>query len=132
MRRAMDLIHYVVKDGVLDSGGGLDDSGGDDGEDWDASKTVIAAMRHFESTAEMTRLTLLTPATRETLSNAVDTIVERTQDFTDSAYTSHEHRENILLLCDRVKVEHNQLMRLGVSLVCEIKNTNIRYCNIIQ
>lgn len=35
MRRAMDLIHYVVKDGVLDSGGG-----GDQNEDWDAGKTV--------------------------------------------------------------------------------------------
>ncbi|XP_046661153.1 alpha-catulin isoform X2 [Homalodisca vitripennis] len=115
MRRAMDLIHYVVKDGVLDGGGGMD-SGGDTEEDWDAGKTVVAAIRHYESTCEMTRLTLLTPATRETLSSSVDTIVERTQDFTDSAYTSHEHRENILLLCDRVRMELNQLLRVGVSL----------------
>ncbi|XP_054277543.1 alpha-catulin isoform X2 [Macrosteles quadrilineatus] len=113
MRRAMDLIHYVVKDGVLDGGEGLGD---ESEEDWDGGKTVTSAMRHFESTAEMTRLTLLTPATKEMLSSAVDTIVERTQDFTDSAYTSHEHRENILLLCDRVKMELQQLLRLGDTL----------------
>lgn len=70
-----------------------------------------------DNAAEMTRLTLLTPATREMLSQAVDTIIERTQDFTDSAYTSHEHRENILLLCDRVKMELEQLLRVGVNLV---------------
>lgn len=122
MRRAMDLIHYVVKDGVCDGGGG--GGGGDDeGEDWDAGKTVSAALRHFESIVEMTRLTLLTPASKESLSAALDTIVERTQDFTDSAYTSHEHRENILLLCDRVKLELNQLLRVGVSLV----STNIQF-----
>lgn len=49
MRRAMDLIHYVVKDGVMDGGGGGLDSGG---EEWDAGKTVLSAIRHFESTGE--------------------------------------------------------------------------------
>ena len=31
----------------------------------------------------------------------LENIVERTQDFTDSAYTSHDHRQGILLLSDR-------------------------------
>ncbi|XP_022186503.2 alpha-catulin isoform X2 [Nilaparvata lugens] len=115
MRRAMDLIHFVVKDGVCDGGGG---GGGGGGvvEDWDAGRTVGAAVRHLESLVDMTRMTLLTPTTKESLSAALDTIVERTQDFTDSAYTSHEHRENILMLCDRVKLQLNQLLRVGVSL----------------
>lgn len=65
----------------------------------------------------MTRLTLIGPDCKERLTAALDTIVERTQDFTDSAYTSHEHRENILLLCDRIKLELNQLLRAGISLV---------------
>ncbi|GIY53777.1 alpha-catulin [Caerostris extrusa] len=36
--------------------------------------------------------------------------------LTDSAYTSHEHRERILLLCDRLKMELHQLLRVGVQL----------------
>ena len=47
----------------------------------------------------------------------LDTIVERTQDFTDSAYTSHDHRQSIILLSDRARLEMTQLCRLpGVSL----------------
>lgn len=62
-------------------------------------------------------MTLMLPECRETLTSTIDTVVERTQDFTDSAYTSHEHRENILLLCDRVKLELNSLLRVGNSMV---------------
>lgn len=65
----------------------------------------------------MTRMTLVGPSYRGKLTGALDTIVERTQDFTDSAYTSHEHRENILLLSDRTKLELNQLLRIGISMV---------------
>ncbi|XP_014245074.1 alpha-catulin isoform X5 [Cimex lectularius] len=107
MRRAMDLIHFVVKDGVFE---------GEITEDWDAGKTVLSAIRQFENLVEMTRLTYVTIQTKESLSSAIDTIIERTQDFTDSAYTSHEHRENILLLCDRVRIQLSTLLRVGVSL----------------
>lgn len=85
-------------------------------EDWDSS-TVCSALKHFERLVETTRMTLLGPGCRETLTSALDTVVERTQDFTDSAYTSHEHRENILLLCDRAKLELNTLLRIGNSMV---------------
>ncbi|KFM70558.1 Alpha-catulin, partial [Stegodyphus mimosarum] len=53
---------------------------------------------------------------RERLTSTLDTIIEKTQDFTDSAYTSHAHREKILLLCDRARLELNQLLRVGVNL----------------
>ena len=86
-------------------------------DDWEVSRTVSGSLKQFEDLVEMTRLTLLGPDSKERLTQALDTIVERTQDFTDSAYTSHEHRENILLLCDRAKLELNQLLRVGVSLV---------------
>lgn len=85
-------------------------------EDWDSS-TVSSALKHFERLVETTRMTLLGPSCRETLTSALDTVVERTQDFTDSAYTTHEHRENILLLCDRAKLELNALLRIGNSMV---------------
>ncbi|XP_048510696.1 alpha-catulin isoform X3 [Athalia rosae] len=118
MRRAMDLIHYVVKDGVLEcseSQQTYTNSQSPQQEDWDSS-TVCSALKHFERLVETTRMTLLGPGCRETLTSALDTVVERTQDFTDSAYTSHEHRENILLLCDRAKLELNQLLRIGNSM----------------
>lgn len=54
--------------------------------------------------------------TREHLLSALDKLIEKTQDFTDSAYTRHEHRENILLLCDRAKLELNQLLRIAVNM----------------
>ncbi|XP_023289198.1 alpha-catulin isoform X2 [Orussus abietinus] len=117
MRRAMDLIHYVVKDGVLDCSETqpYSNSQSPQQEDWDSS-TVCAALKHFERLVETTRMTLLGPGCKESLTAALDTVVERTQDFTDSAYTSHEHRENILLLCDRAKLELNTLLRIGNSM----------------
>ena len=42
---------------------------------------------------------------KEQLTYCLDSIIERTQDFTDSAYTTHEHRQNIILLCERAKIE---------------------------
>ncbi|XP_053634104.1 alpha-catulin isoform X4 [Cherax quadricarinatus] len=129
MRRAMDLIHYVVKDGVLDSvnaqgearvnGQSPAESPGTlrtRQEDWDNNHTMYGAIRHLEDSVEMTRMTLCGPAVRDRLCQAVDTICERMQDFTDSAYTTHEHRENILLLTDRIRLQVNQLLRVGVNL----------------
>ncbi|XP_015117019.1 alpha-catulin isoform X2 [Diachasma alloeum] len=117
MRRAMDLIHYVVKDGVLDcsESQSYSNSQNPQQQDWDSS-TVCSALKHFERLVETTRMTLMVPGCRDTLTSALDTVVERTQDFTDSAYTSHEHRENILLLCDRAKLELNTLLRVGNSM----------------
>ncbi|XP_023248647.1 uncharacterized protein LOC106639330 [Copidosoma floridanum] len=124
MRRAMDLIHYVVKDGVLDcSESTYANSQSPQQEDWDSS-TVFAALKQFERLVESTRLTLLSAGCRETLTAALDVVVERTQDFTDSAYTSHEHRENILLLCDRAKLELNTLLRVGNSMNFEVSSVS--------
>lgn len=61
-------------------------------------------------------ISIFLPDTREKLIAALDKVCERTQDFTDSAYTTHEHRENILLLCDRAKLELNQLLRIAVNM----------------
>lgn len=63
-----------------------------------------------------TEMSILSPHTREELMAALDKVVEKTQDFTDSAYTTHEHRENILLLCDRVRLELNQCLRIAVNM----------------
>ncbi|XP_011496940.1 PREDICTED: alpha-catulin [Ceratosolen solmsi marchali] len=123
MRRAMDLIHYVVKDGVLDcSESSYSNSQSSQQEDW-VSTTVFSSLKHFERIVESIRMTLLSAGCRETLTSALDVVVERTQDFTDSAYTSHEHRENILLLCDRAKLELNTLLRVGNSMNFDTNNS---------
>ncbi|GAB6029512.1 myosin 3 [Chamberlinius hualienensis] len=129
MRKAVDLIHFVIKDGVMDMGSGTDSDQTFNRQlsslasqqqripdDWDNLSTVQCAIKKFEDIVQMTRMTLVGPSYRGKLTGSLDTIVERTQDFTDSAYTSHEHRENILLLCDRTKLELNQLLRIGISM----------------
>lgn len=44
-------------------------------------------------------------------------MLERTQDFTDSAYTSHEHRQAILDSSDRLKNEVDHLQGLLANVV---------------
>uniref|UniRef100_A0A6M2DDD1 Putative alpha-catenin n=1 Tax=Xenopsylla cheopis TaxID=163159 RepID=A0A6M2DDD1_XENCH len=117
MRRAMDLIHYVVKDGVLEVAQDRMESRLSQNDEWDGEyATMCTALRHFSQLVEMCSTQSPGPSPREQLSAALDSVVERTQDFTDSAYTSHEHRENILLLCDRTKLELIQLLRLAVNM----------------
>lgn len=62
-------------------------------------------------------MTLVGPSTQEKLLCALDSMIETTQDFTDSAYTSHENREKILQVCDRVKQEMISLLQIGAKLV---------------
>lgn len=193
MRRAMDLIHYVVKDGVMNATSERKQSRS---QDWDTematassnlrlfsrlvehsrprfetqSSTVVPkpsnknistssrdGLREMEAVngqRELTRsnsqrdrnvnshhktnsyqslerdltvyptksdilnaeVSILSPQIREELQTALDKVIEKTQDFTDSAYTTHEHRENILLLCDRLKLELNQCLRMAVNM----------------
>ena len=71
----------------------------------------------IQDLVELTRMTLVGPSTEAKLQSALETLLETTQDFTDSAYTSHENRERILILCERVRQELTILLRIGVSLV---------------
>lgn len=82
--------------------------------------TACGAIQQLDDSVEMTRLTLAPTACRERLTLALNAAIERTQDFTDSAYTSHEHRENILLLWDRVRSGLSHVIRAGINLVCKI------------
>ena len=64
----------------------------------------------------MTRVTLFNSTVESKLSSAVDTVLETTQDFTDSAYTTHENRERILGLCEKLKAETQRLIKVGASI----------------
>lgn len=48
-------------------------------------------------------------------------MLERTQDFTDSAYTSHEHRQAILNSSERLKSEVDHLQGLFANVVRSLK-----------
>ncbi|KAK6624674.1 hypothetical protein RUM44_011533 [Polyplax serrata] len=96
MRRAMDLIHYVVKDGVLDP------SEISSSEEWEANRTVHGALQRLEG---LVQTALLAAHCQEGLTEALDTIIERAQDFTDSANTSHEHRQRILEYIQLAKIK---------------------------
>ncbi|XP_031632491.1 alpha-catulin isoform X2 [Contarinia nasturtii] len=63
-----------------------------------------------------TGISIISPQIREEMVYALNKCVEKTQDFTDSAYTTNEHRETILLLCDRMRLELNQCHRVAVNM----------------
>lgn len=54
----------------------------------------------------------------QSLSGQLEALVERTEDFTDSAYTSHEQRQAILGVCQLVRQDTQQLVHAWVEAVC--------------
>ncbi|CAG9768120.1 unnamed protein product [Ceutorhynchus assimilis] len=114
MRRAMDLIHYVVKDGVLNNGVSGSHSHREELEN--DRGTAYACMRHLQKLLEHSKVTI-DPSCQDTLPAALEAVLERTQDFTDSAYTSHEHREAILEASERLKAELDHLLGLYANVV---------------
>ncbi|KAL5287963.1 CTNNAL1 family protein [Megaselia abdita] len=81
----------------------------------DNNKPYATIDRDVQHSQEFS-ITTFSAESREHLMTALDIVVEKTQDFTDSAYISHENRENILLLCDRVRLELNKCLRIAVSM----------------
>ncbi|XP_036826734.1 alpha-catulin isoform X1 [Oncorhynchus mykiss] len=71
--------------------------------------SIYTGIKDFKSNVEGLREGLyLLP--HQALSGQLEAVVERTEDFTDSAYTSHEHREGILQLCQLVRQDTDQLI----------------------
>ena len=56
-------------------------------------------------------------AFRDRLSCAFDLMIERIQEFTDSAYISHENRQRIVIIRERMRQQLNQLLRMISSMV---------------
>uniref|UniRef100_A0A674EF49 Alpha-catulin n=1 Tax=Salmo trutta TaxID=8032 RepID=A0A674EF49_SALTR len=71
--------------------------------------SIYTGIKDFKSNVEGLREGLyLLP--HQALSGQLEAVVERTEDFTDSAYTSHEHREGILQLCQLARQDTDQLI----------------------
>ena len=69
----------------------------------------------LQDLADMTRVTLINQSVESKISSSTDTVVETTQDFTDSAYTTHENRERILELCDRLRLDAQRLLKTAAA-----------------
>ncbi|KAK6491234.1 alpha-catulin-like isoform X1 [Huso huso] len=70
--------------------------------------SIYMGIREFKNQLEGLRegLCLLS---KENLTALLEVVLEHTEDFTDSAYTSHEHRERILELSRQARLELEQL-----------------------
>ena len=54
----------------------------------------------------------------QSVGSQLEALVERTEDFTDSAYTSHEQRQAILSVCQLARQDTQQLMNAWIEAVC--------------
>ena len=129
MRRALDLVHYIARESVTEAaqkwgqdgermvvGIPLENFGADFGAGVGVGKgavaeTITKSIRQFEESVAIVKASPVSEGYKEQLESCLGGIVERVQDFTDSAYTSHEHRQGILLQTDRAKVELFHLLR---------------------
>lgn len=51
------------------------------------------------------------------MAGQLETLVERTEDFTDSPYTSHEQRQAILSVCQLARQDTKQLVHAWIEAV---------------
>ncbi|XP_040594095.1 alpha-catulin isoform X2 [Mesocricetus auratus] len=73
-----------------------------------SSVSVFTGIKELKLNIEALRENLYFES-KDNLSAALEVILERVEDFTDSAYTSHEHRERILELSTQARTELQQL-----------------------
>ncbi|XP_069769387.1 alpha-catulin isoform X1 [Narcine bancroftii] len=97
MRLALDQVIEIVTDSRSN------------GENEIHPTSIYADINEFKMKVEGLRDNL-NGITKETLTAMLEVILEHTEDFTDSAYTSHEHRERILELSRQARVELEQLV----------------------
>ncbi|XP_066531498.1 alpha-catulin isoform X3 [Hoplias malabaricus] len=71
--------------------------------------SIYAGIKDFKGKVEGLRSSLYCVPC-EAVAAQLEALVEQTEDFTDSAYTSHEQRESILQLCHITRQETQQLI----------------------
>ncbi|XP_040337107.1 alpha-catulin [Herpailurus yagouaroundi] len=79
-----------------------------------SSVSIFSGIKEFKMNIEALRENLYFQS-KENLSATLEVILERTEDFTDSAYTSHEHRERILELSTQARLELRQLISVWIQ-----------------
>ncbi|KAM7175628.1 alpha-catulin isoform 4-T7 [Macrochelys suwanniensis] len=84
------------------------------GENEMAPTSIYTSIKEFKNKVEGLRENLYF-LSKENLSTMLELILEHTEDFTDSAYTSHEHRERILEQSKQAKMELEQLVSVWMQ-----------------
>ncbi|XP_038072422.1 alpha-catulin-like isoform X2 [Patiria miniata] len=106
MRRALSLIDDVINGGYAQPmQNGIT-----------TSRNTNNALQELIDLVETAKVTQADKSSRDKLQYVLDTVIDTTQDFTDSAYTSHEHRERILTLRDRARTDLRTLASVGAVL----------------
>jgi len=75
----------------------------------------------------MVRVTHINAYFADKLRSALDTVVEATQDFTDSAYTSHDHRERIVEIVEDLQQAIHVLVKTGTLQVGSVHGLRIKH-----
>ncbi|XP_040818855.1 alpha-catulin isoform X2 [Ochotona curzoniae] len=84
------------------------------GETDPSSVSVFTGIKEFKLNIEALQENLYFQS-KENLSATLEVLLERTEDFTDSPYTSHEHRERILELSAQARTELQQLISVWIQ-----------------
>ncbi|VDN57602.1 unnamed protein product [Dracunculus medinensis] len=138
LRLALQLIALCVTDGIMQfDGAHFVQPSNEEVLDIGMQLTANAAMKQLMDLLEMVRMTCnVGTGTRERLVSALDSLCEMTQDFTDSAYTPHHHREQILDFLEECRFEmtnliqpesHDELSRSdGIEVTVERLNHRLR------
>lgn len=92
-------------------------------EQLDACPTIVNFLKRITDLAQLAQMGQMTSHVKEQVIFALDAAIERTQDFTDSAYTNHEHRENILMFCDQLRASVDAFFRAVVCFVSTQPNS---------
>ncbi|VDM79322.1 unnamed protein product, partial [Strongylus vulgaris] len=113
IRTALQLIAICVSDGVIPiDANRFVQTTSEEPLDIGIQLTANAAIKQLTEMLEMVRMTSRVGAgVRERLIGALDALCEMTQDFTDSAYTPHHHREQILDFLEECRFEMTNLIQ---------------------
>ncbi|KAM4539202.1 alpha-catulin [Odontesthes bonariensis] len=76
--------------------------------------SIYNGIKDLKSSVECLRENLYS-FTPQSMTSKLEALVERTEDFTDSAYTSHEQRQAILGLCQLARQDTQQLVHVWVE-----------------
>uniref|UniRef100_G3UJ52 Alpha-catulin n=1 Tax=Loxodonta africana TaxID=9785 RepID=G3UJ52_LOXAF len=79
-----------------------------------SSISIFTGIKEFKMNVEALREDLYFQS-KENLSAALEVTLEHTEDFTDSAYISHKHRERILELSTQARMELQQLISVWIQ-----------------
>ena len=89
MRRALDLIHYIIKEGVVDCTNkfGLDGvsipvsilSACDEQDSEAFTSTVLRAIKYFQDSVEIMRMSIISESYKDQLTSCLDSIIGNVQ-----------------------------------------------------